>query len=132
MAPLDGSVVNIALPTLTHLFQVRLVTYEWLVMIYLLLVSALLLTYGRLGDLYGHRPLYLAGFLIFTVGSLFCALAPGIGALIGARAVQALGAGMMMAAGPAIITAVFPARERGRALGLNGMVVAAGLALGPV
>ncbi|BAS28627.1 MFS transporter permease [Limnochorda pilosa] len=132
MAPLDGSVVNIALPTLTHAFGVPLVTSEWVAMIYLLLVSTLLLTYGRLGDLYGHRPVYLSGFGVFSLGSLLCAAAPTMGALIGARAVQALGAGMMMAAGPAIITAAFPSQERGRALGLNGMVVAAGLALGPV
>lgn len=132
MSPLDGSVVNIALPTITSFFHTTLGVSEWVAMAYLLAISSLLLSYGRLGDLYGHRNIYITGFVVFTVGSALCGLSPSIGALIAFRVVQSLGAGMMMAAGPAIITAAFPPFERGKALGINGMMVGVGLALGPV
>ncbi|MGE5577682.1 MAG: MFS transporter [Syntrophothermus sp.] len=131
MAPLDGSVVNIALPHIASALRAGLTTVEWVVMMYLLVISTLLLTYGRLGDMIGHKPVYLAGFVIFTIGSLLCGLSPTIGYLIAFRAVQAIGAGMMMAIGPAIVTSAFPAHERGKALGINAMVVATALALGP-
>jgi EmrB/QacA subfamily drug resistance transporter len=98
---------------------------------YLLTVSTLLLVFGRLGDMIGLRRVYLTGFAVFVLGSLACALAWSIGSLIAFRALQALGAGMLFAVGPAIITRGFPARERGRALGLVGISVAVGLALGP-
>lgn len=132
MGPVDGSVVNIALPVITRSFDTTLPVAEWVAMAYLLVISSLLLTWGRLGDMYGHRRTYLAGFAIFTAGSLLCGGAPGNGWLIAFRAVQALGAGMMMAAGPAIITEVFPSTERGRALGFNAVAVAVGLSIGPV
>ncbi|MCL4516236.1 MAG: MFS transporter [Firmicutes bacterium] len=131
MAPLDGSVVNIALPHIASSLRATLPTVEWVVMMYLLVISTLLLTYGRLGDMIGHKPVYLAGFVIFTAGSLLCGFSPAIGYLIAFRAVQAIGAGMMMAIGPAIVTSAFPAHERGKALGMNAMVVATALALGP-
>ena len=131
MGPVDGSVVNIALPVITRSFNTTLPVAEWVAMAYLLVLSSLLLTWGRLGDMYGHRRTYLAGFVVFTVGSLLCGAAPSIGWLIAFRAVQAMGAGMMMAAGPAIITEIFPSTERGRALGLNAVAVAVGLSLGP-
>jgi EmrB/QacA subfamily drug resistance transporter len=131
MSPLDSSVVNIALPTITDIFNTTLPISEWVAMAYLLTISSLLLTYGRLGDLYGHRNIYLAGFVSFTAASVLCSFAGSIGALIAFRVIQALGAGMMMASGPAIITAAFPTNERGRALGINGMMVSVGLAIGP-
>ncbi|MBE3584248.1 MAG: MFS transporter [Limnochordaceae bacterium] len=132
MGPLDGSVVNIALPQIRLSFQVSLASVEWVSMIYLLVISSLLLTYGRVGDLYGHRPVYLAGFTVFTAGSLLCSLAPTLPSLLLFRAIQAIGAGMLMASGPAILTDVFPPLERGQALGINAMVVAVGLAAGPI
>jgi len=131
MGPLDGSIVNIALPSISSYFHAPLPLVEWVVMSYLLIISSLLLTYGRLGDMYGHKPVYLAGFVIFTLGSALCGFAPAIGFLIGARVLQAVGAGMMMAIGPAIVTSIFPPHLRGRALGLNGSVVASALAFGP-
>jgi EmrB/QacA subfamily drug resistance transporter len=131
MSPLDGSVVNIALPVITKTFGTTITIVEWVSMAYLLTISTLLLTYGRVGDMIGHRQVYLGGFVVFTFGSLLCAFASGINMLIAFRVVQALGAGMMMSAGPAIITAAFPASERGRALGINGMMVGLGLAAGP-
>jgi EmrB/QacA subfamily drug resistance transporter len=131
MGPLDASVVNIALPSLTQYFRVPITTVEWVVLAYLLALSTLLLTFGRLGDMFGHKRLYVAGFVVFTLGSLACALSWSIWALIGFRVVQALGAGMLFAVGPAIITETFPGYERGRALGFVGIAVSTGLAIGP-
>ncbi|HHW10428.1 MAG TPA: MFS transporter [Firmicutes bacterium] len=132
MSPLDSSVVNIALPVITADLNTTITVAEWVAAAYLLTISSLLLTYGRAGDLWGHRHIYVTGFAVFTAGSLLCSLSSNIGLLIAFRVVQAIGAGMMMAAGPALITAAFPANERGRALGLNGMMVGVGLAAGPV
>lgn len=131
MAPLMGSIVNIALPDITSYFKVGLPTAEWVVMAFLLVISSLLLTYGRLGDMLGHKPVYVTGFAVFTVGSALCGFATSIEMLIAFRILQGIGAGMVMAIGPAIITAAFPPRERGKALGIMGMVVAAALAAGP-
>jgi EmrB/QacA subfamily drug resistance transporter len=132
MSTLDSSVVNIALPRIGNYFKASLSLIEWVVMAYLLVISSLLLTYGRLGDMYGHKQIYVTGFLIFTVGSILCGLAPTIVLLIIARVFQAIGAGMLMAMGPAIITDVTPDRERGKALGLNGVAVYIALISGPV
>lgn len=132
VGPLDGSIVNIALPAITASLQAPLTTVEWVAAAYLLVISSLLLMWGRLADLHGHRPVYLVGFATFAVGSALCGAAPTAGWLIVFRMVQAAGAGMMLATGPAIIADAFSGRERARALGLNVMVVAVGLALGPV
>ncbi|MHB1393426.1 MAG: MFS transporter [Clostridia bacterium] len=132
MAALDSSVVNIALPSISSHFQVPLFIIEWVVMSYLLVISSLLLTYGRLGDMYGHKSIYIAGFIIFTIGSLLCGIAPTIAMLIVFRAVQALGAGMLMSMGPAIVTDVTPAHKRGKALGITAVAVSVALTTGPV
>jgi EmrB/QacA subfamily drug resistance transporter len=131
MGPIDGSVINVAMPTLASAFRVDLSTVSWVSMAYLLVLGSLILTYGRLGDMYGYKRIFLLGVAIFTVASAACALSPSIWWLIVSRAVQAAGAGMFMAMSSAIITATFPPYERGRALGINGMIIAAGLALGP-
>ncbi|HEY8486325.1 MAG TPA: MFS transporter, partial [Limnochordales bacterium] len=131
MAPLDGSIVSIALPSITAELHAALTTVEWVAAGYLLVISSLLLMWGRLADMYGHRPVYLAGFAVFALGSALCGAAPTVGWLIAFRMVQAVGAGMMMATGPAIVADSFAPSERPRALGINTMVVALGLALGP-
>lgn len=117
MGPIDGSVVNVALPTIGRVFNADLNTVGWVAMAYLLVLGSLILTYGRLGDMYGFRRVLLLGIAIFTAASGMCALAPNIWVLIAFRAIQAIGAGMLMAMGPAIVTWVFPPQERGRALG---------------
>lgn len=132
MSALDSSVVNIALPTIQEHFSASLSIIQWVVMSYLLFISSLLITYGRLGDMYGHKKIYISGFYIFTAGSLFCGFAPSIMILIIARIIQAIGAGMMMAIGPAIITDNTPSKERGKYLGYNALSVAVALATGPV
>ena len=132
MAPLDSSVVNIALPTIRTFFHTSMGTVEWVIMSYLLVISSLILTYGRLGDLYGHKKIYLTGFGVFTTGSLMCGLAPSILVLIIFRAIQAIGAGMMMAMGPAIITDITPPQHRGKSLGVVAVSVSVALTAGPV
>ena len=132
MATLDGSIVNIALPAIMADFGVPLATIQWVVMIYLLTVTSLLLSFGRLSDIRGRRIVYSLGLLLFSVGSLFCAVAPSAGWLIGSRFFQGLGAAMTMACTPALIVDTFPETARGRALGLMGSVVASGLTAGPV
>jgi EmrB/QacA subfamily drug resistance transporter len=132
MATLDGSIVNIALPAIQSDFGIDLTTVEWVVVAYLLLVGSLLLPFGRLGEVLTFKRVYLAGFAVFTAASVCCGASPDELILIGFRAVQAVGAAMIMAMGPAIVARTFPANERGRALGLNGVSVSIGLSLGPV
>ncbi|MGO0122319.1 MFS transporter [Desulfothermobacter acidiphilus] len=131
MGPIDASVVYISLPAMAHDFGVDPASIGWVSMGYLLVLGSLMLAFGRLGDILGFRKVFLAGLLSFVAASSLCGLAPNLTGLILLRILQAAGAGMTMAMAPAIITAVFPTQERGRALGLNGMVVALGLALGP-
>lgn len=132
MAPLDAGVVNIALPTLSEVFSVKLATVEWVAMAYLLTTSTLLLTAGRLSDIKGHKRIYITGFAIFTIASVFCGFAQSVGQLVFFRVVQALGGTCMLATGPAILTDAFPAKMRGRALGTIAISVSLGLTLGPV
>ena len=131
MAPIDSSVVNMSLPSLARVFGVGTDLVGWVSMSYLLVTSSGLLSFGRLGDIFGFRRVFLIGIAIFTVGSVLCGLSSSLGVLITFRAVQAVGAGITAALAPGIITATFPSRERGRALGMQGMVVAIGLTLGP-
>lgn len=132
MGPLDSSVVNIALPNIREYFQTSLGTVEWVVMSYLLVISSLLLTYGRLGDMFGHKKIYMIGFILFTIGSLLSAISPSILTLILFRAFQAIGAGMMMAMGPAIVTDIAPPKERGKFMGIIAISVSIALTTGPV
>ncbi len=131
MATLDSSIVNIALPTLTQELGVDLPHVKWVVIIYLLVVTCLLLPFGRISDQFGRKRVFQLGFFFFTVGSIFCGMSSTLNGLVLSRAFQALGAAMLMANGPAIITACFPSQERGTALGTMGMVVSAGLISGP-
>ena len=132
MATLDGSIVNIALPSIMADFGVPLATIQWVVMIYLLTATSLLLSFGRLSDIKGRRIVYSLGLCLFSLGSLFCGMAPTAYWLIMSRFFQGLGAAMTMACTPALIVDTFPEAQRGRALGLMGSVVASGLTAGPV
>ena len=131
MATLDGSIVNIALPAIQTDFRVDLTTIEWVVVAYLLVVGSLLLPFGRLGEVLTFKRVYLVGFAVFTLASVCCGISPNTAALVAFRVVQGIGAAMLMAMGPAIVAHTFHDRERGRALGLNGISVAVGLSLGP-
>ncbi|MBI5070177.1 MAG: MFS transporter [Deltaproteobacteria bacterium] len=131
MATVDGSIVNVALPTMRTELGTTIGGAEWIVTAYLLTVTFCLLLAGRLGDEAGHRRVFTGGLLVFTLGSGLCGAAPGLPSLVGARVVQALGASAMMAMGPAVVTALFPVTLRGRALGAVTSVVAVGLTAGP-
>ena len=131
MATLDGSIVNIALPAMQTDFHVDLTVIEWVVVAYLLIVGSLLLPFGRLGEVLTFKRVYLVGFAVFTLASICCGVSPNTAALVAFRVIQGIGAAMLMAMGPAIVARTFHDRERGRALGLNGVSVAIGLSLGP-
>jgi len=131
MSALDGSVVNTTLPVITRQLSSSVAAAEWVVTVYLLVLSGLLLSFGRLGDMQGHKRVYLAGFGIFLVSSALCGRSSSIPMLVGFRAMQALGAAMLSANSPAILTKSFPARQRGQALGLQATMTYLGLTVGP-
>src|SRR5262249_10185 len=132
MIMLDNTVVNVALPSIGRDLHVQISSLEWVVTAYALTFAALLITGGKLGDLVGRRRTFVIGIAIFTLSSLACGLAPTAGFLIGARAVQGVGAAMMNPATLSIITATFPPKERGTAIGIWAGVSALALAIGPL
>ncbi|MCC6169701.1 MAG: MFS transporter [Caldilineaceae bacterium] len=131
LSTIDGSIVNVALPTLERVFQTNFAAVQWVVLAYLLTVTTLMLSVGRLADMQGKKRIYLSGFAVFTLGSVLCAISWNIYALIGFRVLQAIGASMVMALGTAILTESFPPTERGRALGIGGAMVSIGIVTGP-
>lgn len=131
MSTLDSSIVNVALPTMAEKLGVGMGAIQWVVTSYLMVISSSILIFGRIADLKGKKSVYQYGFLIFSIGSLFCGISKTITALIISRIIQAIGAAMTMSCNQAIITNVFPQHERGRALGLSGTTVALGTMLGP-
>lgn len=131
LSTIDGSIVNVALPTLVTELHTDFATVQWVVLGYLLVVTTLMLGVGRLADMIGKKPLYAIGFVIFTTGSVLCGLSQTITALIMFRLLQAVGAAMMMALGTAIITEAFPPEQRGMALGIGGLMVSMGIITGP-
>jgi len=130
MATLDISVVNIALPTLSRTFDVPLTRIEWVVLAYVVTITGLLLTLGRVADRAGRRRVYGLGLAVFAMASGLCGAAPSAAALIAARVLQGAGAAMMSATGVALLVASFPPEQRGRAIGAFGAMVGIGLAVG--
>jgi MFS family permease len=131
LASLGTSGANVALPTLARVFGASFESVQWVVLAYLIAVTTMIVWAGRLGDIIGHRRLLQLGIATFTAASLACGLAPSLGVLIAARAVQGIGAAVMMALSLASVgDAAGPARV-GRAMGLLGTMSAAGTALGP-
>ncbi len=131
MSALGCSTVTTVLPVVNRDLGSNVATIQWVLIVYLLVVSALLLGLGRLGDLRGYKSIYVSGFAVFVLGSALCGLARTTAVLIAARGVQGVGAAMLFANSPAILTTHFPATERGRALGLQAMMTYLGLTLGP-
>lgn len=132
MTTLDASIVNISLPAIARFFGVPLNgAIEWILIGYLVAIAAVLLTFGRLADMIGRKPILLTGLLIFTLGSALCGAALSLGVLIAARILQGVGGALIFAVNMALITSTFPARERGLALGINAVVVALGVSIGP-
>ena len=131
MSALDGSVVNVVLPVLGRDLHASVAAIEWVATIYLLVVSALLLGVGRAGDIRGHKRMYIGGFVVFVIGSALCGAAPSSHVLVAMRALQGIGAAMLFANSPAILTKTFPAEQRGRALGAQATFTYLGLTAGP-
>ena len=132
MIMLDNTVVNVALPSMQQSLGLSLSELEWVVAGYALTFAALMLTGGKLADLLGRRRVYVAGLVVFTAASLACGLAGSAEVLIGARVVQGIGSAMMNPATLSIITATFPPRQRGTAIGIWAGVSALALAIGPL
>lgn len=131
LTPFMASAVNIALPAVGRAFPVSAVTLGWISTANLLAAAALVVPLGRLADIRGRRGVFLAGIVVFTVGSLLAGLAGSMPQLIAARVVQGMGAAAMFGTGIAILTSVLPPGERGRALGINVAAVYLGLSVGP-
>jgi len=132
MILLDGTIVNIAIPSIQTYFGTSFSNIEWVMNAYILAFAVLLVTLGRFGDLWGRRKLFVGGMVLFTLGSLACGLAPSIYLLIAFRVVQGVGGAAMMPATLSIIAAVFPADKRGAAMGVWGGVSGLASGLGPV
>src|SRR6266705_4790359 len=132
MIMLDNTVVNVALPSIQKALNVSQSELEWVVVGYALTFATVMLTGGKLADLFGRRRLFIIGLVVFTASSLACGLAPNAGFLIGARTVQGVGAAIMNPATLGIITATFPPRQRGTAIGIWAGTSAMALAIGPL
>src|SRR5437870_5122825 len=132
MAFIDGTVVNVALPALQANLNATIVDVQWVIEAYSLLLAALLLVGGSLGDHYGRRRIFVSGVALFAVASTWCGLAPNIVQLIIARAAQGLGAALLVPGSLAIISSSFPENERGRAIGTWSGFSAITTAIGPV
>jgi len=132
MIMLDNTVVNVALPSIERDLHMSISSLEWIVTAYALTFAAVMITGGKLADLYGRRLIFIVGLVVFTASSLACGLAPSAGFLIGARAVQGVGAALMNPATLSIITATFPPKQRGQAIGIWAGVSALALAIGPL
>ena len=133
MTTIDGSIVNIALPTIANAFGEPLNgKVQWTIIVYLVTLASTLLAFGKLADTYGAKRIWSAGILLFTLGSVACGFAPSLLWLILFRGVQAFGASMMLAPSAALISHTFSAAERGKALGINSVVVSIGVSSGPI
>lgn len=131
LSSLGTSIANVGLPALAQVFGASFQAVQWIVLAYLLAITTLIVSVGRLGDLIGRRRLLLTGIALFTLASAICGLAPSLWLLIGARALQGLGAAIMMALTLAFIGETVPKERTGSAMGLLGTMSALGTALGP-
>ncbi|MFF2908252.1 MFS transporter [Paenibacillus sp. NPDC057934] len=131
MATLDGSIVNIALPVLSKSLGLPIAQIEWVTTGYLMAICAAILFFGKLGDIAGKIRIFKIGTVVFIIGSLLCGLSNTLPVLIASRVIQAIGASMTMANSQGIVTDIFPASERGKALGFIGTFVSLGSIAGP-
>jgi MFS family permease len=131
MPSLDTSIANSGLPAMAHAFTASFQAVQWVVLAYLLAITALIVGVGRFGDIIGRRRMLLAGIVLFTTASLLCGVAPRLWFLIAARTVQGLGAAIMMALALASVVGTVPKGRSGKAMGLLGTMSAIGTTLGP-
>ncbi len=130
VVPLDA-MVNVAFPDIVRDFDIPIPMIQWVVISYVLTHASLMLVFGRLGDMLGHRRIFLAGAALSAVAFVGCTLAPAFGWLLAARVAQGMGAALLLSCGPALATFLFPESERARALGLYTMIFGLGGAIGP-
>ncbi|MCY1269130.1 MFS transporter [Pseudomonas jessenii] len=131
LSSLGTSIANVGLPTLAAAFSASFQQVQWVVLAYLLAITALIVSVGRLGDIIGRRRLLLIGIAVFAVASFLCALAASLWLLIAARALQGIGAAIMMALTMALVSEAVPKAKMGSAMGLLGTMSAIGTSLGP-
>ncbi|MDD1717742.1 MAG: MFS transporter [Methanoregulaceae archaeon] len=135
MSALDGTIVNIALPTISEAFRISSSLVSWVATAYLLVMAGCVLIFGKISDVIGYRKVFLSGFVIFTIGSFACGLLPDIfgsfPVLVGSRMFQAVGGAMITAIAPAMVTAYIPMQRRGAAMGIVMTMAALGTAIGP-
>jgi MFS family permease len=131
LSSLGTSIANVGLPTLAQVFNASFQDVQWIVLAYLLAITTLIVSVGRLGDITGRRRLLLAGIGVFTLASALCGLAPTLWMLIGARALQGVGAAIMMALTMAFVGETVTKAKTGSAMGLLGTMSAIGTAMGP-
>ncbi len=129
---IDVTIVNVALPSMKDAFAATDSQIEWVVAIYILTFALFLLPAGRMGDVFGRRRMFIAGVVVFTIGSALCGLAPSIGGLVAARVLQGIGGAMMTPQTLAIVPAIFPPKERGLAFALFGLSAGLASVTGPV
>jgi EmrB/QacA subfamily drug resistance transporter len=136
MSSLDGTIVNIALPTISEIFSLPMTSVSWVATIYLLVLTGCVLIFGKLADRIGFKIIFISGFFIFTIGSFACGYFPELfnsyGILIGSRIMQAIGGAMIVSIAPALVATFFPMKMKGKALGMITTVAAFGAAVGPV
>ncbi len=131
MSAMDGSIVNVSLVTIANALNTGMEGVRWVVIIYLLVISSLIGIGGSLGDNYGRKKIFQLGMLFFTLGSLVCAFSPTLEVLVISRALQAIGAAGLLANGLALVITYVEPSIRGRAIGINSLVVASALSTGP-
>lgn len=132
MVNLDSSIVNVALPTLSREFHLSVGALQWTVSLYLLVITAFLPVASKLADALGRRRVFVTGLTIFVASSMLCGISHQFDLLVFARGLQGLGGAIMQASVMAIVTLMFPAEQRGRALGVIGSIVAGGTLMGPI
>ncbi len=135
MSSIDGTIVNIALPTISESFDISTSTVSWVATAYLLVMAGCVLIFGKISDIIGFKRIFLSGFVVFTVGSFACGFLPDLlnsfASLVGSRVFQGVGGAMITAIAPAMITAFIPMKMKGKAMGIIMTVAALGMAIGP-
>jgi EmrB/QacA subfamily drug resistance transporter len=131
LTPFDGSAVNVALPSIGREFSMDAISLGWVATAYLLASAMFLVPFGRVADIYGRKKIFAVGILTFTVASFFMVLCRSGTMLIGLRVIQGFGSAMIFGNGVALLTSIFPAQERGKALGISVAAAYLGLSVGP-
>ncbi|OPG15217.1 MFS transporter, partial [Ferroacidibacillus organovorans] len=131
LSTLDTGIINVALPTLVHVFHSSLTAMSWTITLYTLALTGTIVLFGRLSDRYGHLTVYVLGLILFALSSMLCGIAQSVSELIAFRVLQGIGAAMLQATSAALITTIIPESRRGPALGTLGILLGLGPVLGP-